>query len=97
MGRSSVIVDDLHVVGVAVLPGEADPSLVVDPDAELAAAITLQRLEVVPWRHAEVREDAGAVQVEQAPASYAFNRPEPPHRHVGEERLGVGVPEGSDH
>ena len=42
---TSVIVDDLHVVRVAVPPGEAGPPLITHPEAELTAAIALQRLD----------------------------------------------------
>src|SRR4028118_1707755 len=35
--RTLVIVDDLHVLRVAVLPDEADPVLIVDPDTVLSA------------------------------------------------------------
>ena len=42
-----VIVHDLDVIGVTVAPPEADPPLLVDPNAELAGAITNQRLEPV--------------------------------------------------
>src|SRR5271167_4589590 len=42
-----VIVDELHVPGAAGAPGEADPPLVVDPDAVLAGAAAGQLLHPV--------------------------------------------------
>jgi hypothetical protein len=36
-----MVVRDLDLVGVAVLPAEADPSLVVDADAVLAYPVAL--------------------------------------------------------
>jgi hypothetical protein len=32
----SVVIDDLHVVSIAILPVEADTPLLVDPDAVLS-------------------------------------------------------------
>jgi hypothetical protein len=42
-----MIVDDLDVKGVTVTPPEADPPLLVDPDAVLALAIAFQSLGVM--------------------------------------------------
>jgi hypothetical protein len=36
MIASLVVVDDLDVVGIATVPPEADPPLIVDPDAVLS-------------------------------------------------------------
>jgi hypothetical protein len=49
-----VVVDDLNVFGCAIDPSEAEPVLVIDPDAELAEPITLQGLEPIPWNDPEV-------------------------------------------
>ena len=56
-----MIVHDLDVVGVAAPPDEADPPLLVDADAVLAAASTLQRLEAVAGRNAQLLERGGSV------------------------------------
>jgi hypothetical protein len=37
--RTSVVVDDLHVLGVAILPDETDSVRIVDPDAVPSAPI----------------------------------------------------------
>jgi hypothetical protein len=42
-----VIIDDLDIERVTVTPTETDPPLLVDPQAVLALAIALQRLELV--------------------------------------------------
>jgi hypothetical protein len=36
-----VVIHDLNVKGVAILPPEADPPLLVDPNAVLSLTITL--------------------------------------------------------
>ena len=37
--RTSVVIDDFHVVGVGFLPPEANPPLIVDADAVLSPSI----------------------------------------------------------
>jgi hypothetical protein len=44
-----MIVDNLHLVSVAVFPEEAYPPLVVDTDAVLTASIAVKSLQSVPW------------------------------------------------
>src|SRR5262249_1785526 len=53
---SSMIVDDLDIVGVAVTPAEADAPLVVDSDAVLPFAIPGEPLQpITGWRPATSR------------------------------------------
>jgi hypothetical protein len=49
-----VIVNDLHVIGISVLPDEADPILVVDADAVLTLAIAGELPEPVGRRTVKV-------------------------------------------
>jgi hypothetical protein len=49
-----MIVGNLDFVRVAISPDEANPELVVDPDAELTIAIRLQGLEPVAWWYAKI-------------------------------------------
>jgi hypothetical protein len=42
-----MVVDDFHVAGIALPPHEADAILIVDPDAVLALALAVQRLQPV--------------------------------------------------
>ena len=56
-----MIVDELDIVGIPGVPTEADPKLVVDPNAVLTAAVSGQGLETVSgwnpkilWRHGGV-------------------------------------------
>lgn len=52
----SVVVNDLHLLRSGVGPHEADPPLVVDPDAVLTRSIAFEGLEPVPRWDAEVLE-----------------------------------------
>jgi hypothetical protein len=42
-----VIIDNFNVKGMPVTPPEADPPLLVDPDAVLALSVALQSLELI--------------------------------------------------
>jgi hypothetical protein len=54
MAGSSVMVDDFDHGGGVVAPDEADPPLVVDPNAVLASAIVPQRFQPVRRRYAQI-------------------------------------------
>jgi hypothetical protein len=49
---SSVIIRDLDLLGAIGSPDETEAKLLVDPDAVLALAISLQGLQGVPRRNA---------------------------------------------
>ncbi len=82
---------------IPVTPGEADAPLVVDPDAVLTAPLTLQCLETIAGRGAQVLQRPRAVQVEERAPGLPFDGLQAPDGHVVEQRLGVPVPEGPDH
>jgi hypothetical protein len=59
LGYSSVIADlvivrDLDIKSVAIFPYEANPELIINPNAELAFAICLQSLQTVAGRNSKV-------------------------------------------
>jgi hypothetical protein len=47
-----VIIRYLDPIGVAVVPDEADPPLIIDPDTVLTFAIAFQRFKTVSGRDA---------------------------------------------
>jgi hypothetical protein len=49
--HSSVIVDDFNVPRLTVSPNEANPPLIIDPNAVLALAIPMQNLEAIARWH----------------------------------------------
>ena len=57
-----VVILQRHIVGVAILPAEDDPPLVVDPDAVMTQQVTLQCLEPVFGRDAQVHEAVRGMQ-----------------------------------
>ena len=57
-----MVIDDLHTVGVTSHPAKADAPLVIDPDAVLALAITLERLKPIGWRNPQIVQGGGVVE-----------------------------------
>ena len=60
-----MVVGDFDFVGIATLPIEADPILIVDPNAVLSAPATAQTLEPVPWRNRHLSNIAHSVDLIQ--------------------------------
>ena len=48
--RLLMVIGDLHVGGILAAPHEADPPLVVDPDAVLTPAAPFEGLQPIAWR-----------------------------------------------
>ncbi len=53
-----MVVDNLHVPGLAVTPNQANPPSIVDANTVLSAAVTFQCLQAIAGRHPQVVEDA---------------------------------------
>ena len=51
-----MVVNYLNVEGIAIFPCEANPPLIVDPDAELTTAVTREGLEPIARRHPQIIE-----------------------------------------
>jgi len=49
-----MVVGDFNIKGITVVPSEANPKLIINPDAELALAICLQSLQTVTGRNSKV-------------------------------------------
>ena len=95
---SSVVVHDLDVVGAAVRrPPEADPPLVVDPDAVLPLAVTPQRFEAVAGRDTQGHQCSGGVDLQQLASRDPLDVPEPDDGPAVEQGLGISAGEGADH
>jgi hypothetical protein len=92
-----VVVHHLDSLRFAIPPHEADPILVVDPDAVLSTPLAGKRLEVIARERAQVVEPSGCVQLRQLALRDPGDAPEPPRRVTLEQGLGVPVPEGPDH
>jgi len=57
-----VVVDDVHISGVAVHPHEAEPPMLVDTDTVLRAPVTAKAFQSIRGWHAKVRQRPGVVE-----------------------------------
>jgi hypothetical protein len=57
------------------IPFEADPPLIVDPDAPLACSIPAQLLQMVADRDAQISKISGSIQLLQFHQGAALNAP----------------------
>jgi hypothetical protein len=92
-----VVVHHFDLLRFAVLPDEADPILVVDPNAVLPLPIAGKSLKAIARERAEVVEALGGVQLRQLPLRDPGNGSEPPRRVPLKQGLGVSAPERPDH
>jgi hypothetical protein len=60
-----VIVDDFHIVRIAVTPSKANPPPVVDTDAELTRPVPYKFFKPIPWYRSQVIKRFGRVQHQQ--------------------------------
>jgi hypothetical protein len=85
---SSVIIHDFYVKRILALPAEANPPLVINPDAVLAFAVTFQRFQVVAVGHAQVVQSPGLMQQQKLSPGRPLNlRRQAPGRLVVEQPL----------
>jgi hypothetical protein len=92
-----VVVRDLDSVRVSVPPHKADAPLIVDPNAVLALAVSMQGFQPVASWNGQVAELRREMYLVQFPARDALNSPELPYRLPVKELLGIRVAEGPDH
>lgn len=64
-----MIVDDLDVLGAAILPDKAYPPLIVDADTVLALPAAPQRFEAIAGRHFEIVQFTGGIEIAQSSAA----------------------------
>jgi dihydrofolate reductase len=96
--RFLVIVYDLNIMGVAVLPAEADAPLVIDANAVLAAPSALELLQPIGWRHSQIAQRFGRVQSAKFSQHCSqYIRRETPYRLAVEQALRVPIREAFDH
>jgi hypothetical protein len=90
-----MIVDDLHLMGVAVPPHKTNTERIVDPDRVLATPVALEHFESVSW--AEVRQGRRRVQPSQRAARCASDAIESRDSFAFDKTFGPFVTATSDH
>jgi hypothetical protein len=93
-----MVVDDFHVVGVAIPPHEADAILIIYSDAVLALALAVQSLQPVSGRHTQIIQRHGGMQQEEllhCPHFQTGGNPSASSRFP--KLLGIRIPEACYH
>jgi hypothetical protein len=68
-----VIVDNLDVIGIAVMPTKTDPPLFVYANTVLAPAVSLHALQPVTGRAVQIVQDDRAIKLAQFPLGDSFD------------------------
>ena len=73
-----VIINDFHVVAVAVTPDKTDSPLLVDPNRVLPFPVASQRFQLIPRGRSQYAKFRGRVKLEQFPQGESPDRTKPP-------------------
>jgi hypothetical protein len=92
-----MVFNDLHILGTISYPAEADPPLIVDPDALLPLTVATQSLQSIAGRNAQVIEANGDLELAQLAACHDRDALKAPDALASRECFGVGTPKRSDH
>ena len=93
-----MVVDNFAFVGVLPGPAKADAPLIVDADAVLASANSLEGFQAVAERQAHDVESVGGIELEEFSPGGALNVGWKVTRcGAGKEPSGLGVGEAFDH
>jgi hypothetical protein len=93
-----VIIDDLNLVGIAILPAKADPPLLVHANTVLAGSIASELLQPISRGHAEVAELLGRIHGHKLTQHRALEtRGISSDGLASEQSLGIAIGEGVDH
>lgn len=60
-----MIIGDFNLECIAVTPYEADPELVIDPDAVLSGAVTLERFQAIAGENRKIREHGSGMNLDE--------------------------------
>jgi hypothetical protein len=93
-----VVIDNLHIVGIAPVPLKADAPLIVDADAVLAGAVAPQPLQTVARWHSEVGQAHRRIYDAEFPQGHSLNsRSKLPNPLTLEEPFGIPIPKALNH
>jgi hypothetical protein len=62
-----MIIGDFHLESVALTPYEADPVLIVDPDAVLSCAVSFERFQAIAGEKGKIRKHVGSMDLDELP------------------------------
>jgi hypothetical protein len=93
---SSVIINDLNIVSVAVPPHETHSPLIIDTDAVSAPAVATKFLQPIAGRNAQILQRSRMVQHNEFSARRFLDAQKAQAATTIEERLSVSAPETRD-
>ena len=68
-----MIIDDFHVLTMAIAPDKADAPPIIDSDRVLSFPISSQRLQLIPRRRSQDWQFCRGVELEQFPQGDVFD------------------------
>jgi len=92
-----VVVHDFNLVRAILSPNKAHTPLVIDADAVLSFAVTLQRFKSIPRGNPQAGQFGTRVQLQQFATRNSFDVPEPRHDLAAEKRFGIETGERVNH
>jgi hypothetical protein len=92
-----VIIDNLDLVSTIFPPDKAQAPLVVDADAVLTQAITLEYFELISRRNAQGSQDCGRMQLQQLSPRHPLNVPKPGYGFAVKQSCRIRAGERMDH
>jgi hypothetical protein len=92
-----MVVYDLHIRRSGRRKTKADPKLIVYSNAVSSGAVTPQRFQAVPRRHAQVFKSARDFQLPQFPSRNRFDTGETSYPPAFRQGFRIGILERNDH
>lgn len=97
-----MVVRDFDLVGIAILPSEANPILLVNADTVLTAAVAGEAFQPVSWRDRQFAKipypvDLGQLSPYRRPQLARTSRPSVPAINAVEQMLGRDISEAAYH
>ena len=92
-----MIIDYLYIQSISTDPAEANPPLVVDPNAVPFNPVAGKNLQPVPSNRAQIGNGRGRMYLVELAFCHRGNALKPPAKLTPEDLLGLPVPERPDH
>jgi hypothetical protein len=92
-----MIINNLNPVSIAIFPDEADPILIVYPDAVLSQSAPFQRFQPVSRENGDIGERPGRMDLYQLSFNHGAPSIEPFGRKPLENQFSIFGPKGSNH
>ncbi len=81
-----MIIDDLHIEGVAIFKAKAQPPTVIDANAPLAEPVMFQGFQSIGWRQVQILDASGGIQLREPHVSTPDNLGRETARHTRREK-----------